>query len=199
MPQGKQPRKMVKRRTNKNPSSSRVPTSAIVYKGSLLPAPQDNITVTLYESASVSTDGAGTYSAQFGNNPSSARNWTEYSTAWAEYRVIGIRFRYNNNSVCNTSTLLGINGYHGIVHGFPTVPTTLVQMVSTGVTKPWNAFRSFTREWRMSSSDEASFITVGSPAATTDTLIMLGLNGTISTLYGSLQIEYLVQFRTHAL
>jgi hypothetical protein len=198
MPQGKQPRKM-KKSVKRNPSSSKVPTSAIVYRGSLQPAPQDNITVTMYESASVSTDGSGTYSAQFGNNPSSARNWTEYSTAWAEYRVLGVRFKYNNNSTCNTSTLLGINGYHGIVHGFPTVPTTLVQMVSTGVTRPWNAFKAFVREWRMSSAEEAEFITVASPAATTDTLVMLGLNGTISTLYGTLQIEYLVQFRTHTL
>lgn len=183
----------------KNPSSSQVSTSVAVYRGPLTPATVDNITVTMYESASISTDVTGSISAQFGNNPSSSRNWSEYSTSWTEYRVLGIRYRFNNNSVCNTSTLLGTNGYHSIVHGVPVVPTTTSQAVGVGLSRPWNIFRSFVREWRMSSTDEAAFIETSSPASTTDTLFLFALNGTASALYGTLQIEYLVQFRSHAL
>ena len=153
--------------------------------------------MTLFDNATVSSSAAGAISASFNNNPSAAANFTELSTSWMEYRVLGMRLKYNPNNIVNTATLLGFNGYHSIIHGAVVSPTTLAQASSTGISKPWNAFTRFTREWRMSEIDEAAFLQTSAPSSTSDVLVLFAQNGSISQYYGNIEIEYLVQARSH--
>jgi len=176
-----------------------VPFGATEYKGPLNNPHQDSTMITLIEDDSVSSDAAGKIAGQFGNNPSSTANWTEVSTSWAEYRVLGVRFRYGPIYTSNTTTLAGGSGYYMHVHGNPTVPSTLAGAASTGVARRWNIFRPFTSEWRMADSLEAEWQSTAAPASTTACMYLYMQNSTISTLYGNLLTEYLVQVRTHSL
>lgn len=177
-----------------------VPTSAIEYKGPIrLPSNDQNV-VSLFDNATISVSAGGAVAATFNNNPSSARNWTEMSTSWAEYRVLGIKFKYNPILAVNTATAVGFSGYNSIIHT-PTAPTvtTLAQAAATGASRPWNAFRPFVRTWRMSEASESVFVPCGAPGTTSQCLTLYAEGGGISIYYGNIEIEYLIQFRTHAL
>jgi hypothetical protein len=179
-------------------TAKHVAFGATSYGGPLTQVNYDSITVTLFDNATISASAGGSILANFGNNPSSAANWTEMSTSWDEYRVLGIKFSYDPNNVVNTATLSGFNGYNMIVHGPSTSsPGTLAGAASTGVAHRWNAFRRFTREWRMSEVAESTFIDTSSPTTTSDALQLYAVNGTATQYYGNILIEFLVQFRTH--
>lgn len=175
-----------------------IPTNATFFRGPL-DTTDDSTVVTLYLNATVTASAGGVVSGVFNNDPSNARNWTEYASSWYEYRVLGIRYKYDPNNVVNTATLNGFNGYHSIIHGLANiVPTSLAQAASTGISKPFNAFKPFQREWRMSDTEESVFGSVAAPAATSNTLIVYAENGTANNYYGNISVEFLVQFRTHA-
>jgi hypothetical protein len=158
----------------------------------------DDTVVTLYDNATVTASAGGVISAAFNNNPSGAANFNDYSDAWDEYRVLGIKFSYDPNNVVNTATVNGFNGYNMIVHApVATTPVSLADAASTGVSNRWNAFRRFVREWRMSEVSEAVWITTSAPVTTSDTLLLYSSGGTASNYYGNILIEYVVQFRSH--
>lgn len=177
-----------------------VPTSAIEYKGPIRLSSNDQNIVSLFDNATVSVSAGGAIAATFNNNPSGARNWTEMSTSWSEYRVLGIKFKYNPILAVNTATATGFSGYNCIIHT-PVAPTitTLAMAASTGASRPWNAFRPFVRTWRMSESSESVFVATSAPGTTSQTMSLYAEGGGVSIYYGNIEIEYLVQFRTHAL
>jgi hypothetical protein len=148
----------------------------------------------------LTTSVAGVISQAFNNDPSTARNWNEMSTSWAEYRVLGIRYRFNPLFTVNTNTINGLTGYAGVVHGLnATVPSTLASAASTGVASIFNGFKPWTREWRMSDSVESHFVRTDSPAATSSTLFLYCESGTATATYGHVMTEFLVQFRSKIL
>jgi hypothetical protein len=152
------------------------------------------------DNATVITSAGGAILSNFGNNPSNARNWTEMSTSWAEYRVLGIKISYDPIAVVNTATAPGFSGYQSMVHSLSAPnPVTLAQAASTGVAKPWNAFRKFTREWRMTDVEEATFQPTTSPSATAYAFTLYAEGGGVTQYYGNILIEYLIQFKVHAL
>jgi hypothetical protein len=177
----------------------RVPTGATSYFGPLNVARGDSAIITLYDNASVSSDITGTIAGRFNNNPSACRNWSEMSTSWGEYRVLGVVYNYMPIFSANTTAIQGFSGYHSVVHGTPTVPTTLSQAASDGNSRIWNPFRPFRREWRMSDITESQFILCSSPTLTSNCLDVLGLNASVSLVYGNIVIQYVVQFRVHNL
>jgi hypothetical protein len=199
MPNKKTP---VHRRNNNGKRSRqtpRVPTGATSYNGPLTVAMGDSAIITLYDNASVSSDVTGAIAGRFNNNPSGSRNWFEMSTSWGEYRVLGIRFTYMPLFANNTTALQGFSGYHSVIHGSPTVPTTLSQAASDGKSHIWNPWRTFVRTWRMSDVTESQFILTSGPSSTSNCLDLFGTNATVSMLYGNMTIEYVVQFRVHNL
>jgi hypothetical protein len=171
------------------------PPNVIAYTGPLIQSTNDETTVLLYDSVDISTT-ASSVSLRFDNNPSAARNWTEYSTAWNNYRVLGIRFRYMPANTVNTTGISGVPGYHAIVHGTVAAPTTLAQAASVGVSRPWQSFKPFVRDWRMQEVAEATFGLCSAPATTSNTLILFNSTNT-SQYFGAIMIEYLIQFKTH--
>jgi hypothetical protein len=196
---GSSPLKRPKRRVRVQRGSRNPAPDMVMYRGSLAPMKNDSTTVTLFDNATVITAAGGGITSAYNNNPSSSRNWTEYSTSWGEYRVLGIRFSYDNILAVNTATVNGFSGYQSIVHGVPGTPTTLAQAASTGIAKRWNAFRPFVREWRMADTGEAQFIDTSTPASNSNCLMLYAEGGGVTINYGNILIEYLVQFRTHNL
>lgn len=187
-----------KSRRNLNKILSPLP-SVIRYTGPIVTVPTDDTTVTLFDSFDISTTNASPLQLKFNNNPSSARNWTEYSTAWDQYRVLGIRFRYYPINTANTTAIPGQFGVQSIVHGTTPNVASLAQAMSTGLARPWNFFKSFSREWRMEEVNEATFGLTASPSATSDTLVLYASTASNTIDYGTVMIEYLVQFKVHSL
>ncbi len=174
------------------------PPSTISYKGPISVAPQDEISVTLYDSFDVSFSSSAAIVLKFDNNPSSARNWTEYSTAWNHYRVLGIRYRYYPSQPVNTSNN-PLFGVQSIVHGTAASPASLAQAMSTGVARPFQPYKAFTRNWRMQEIAEAAYVATSAPASTSNTLVIYGSQAGTGVDVGTVMIEYLVQFKTHTL
>jgi hypothetical protein len=178
----------------------RVPVGAIAYKGPIVFPDNDTTIVSLLDNATIIVSAGGALLANFNTLPTSSRNWSEYSTSWAEYRVLGIKFSYDPIAAVNTASAPGFSGYHCTYHGATApAPTTLAQAASTGVAKPWNAFKRFVREWRMQDPEEALFQPCASPSSTSYALTLYAEGGGVSQYYGNLLIQYLVQFRTHTL
>ncbi len=173
--------------------------SAIAYSGPVAIPLTDSTTVALLDSFPV-TAVAGTVSLVFNNNPSSARNWTEYSTAWNQYRVLGIKFRYFPlSNTPNGVTITGA-GYSSIFHGTAVAPTTLPTAASTGVAEPWSIFQRFVRNWKMQETNEATFVLTSAPASTSDAMLMFSNNiQAVGATVGFVEVTYLIQFKTHIL
>lgn len=192
-------RKNIRRRVRRKPMSmGSFPTSAIRYSGPLGPSRDDSTVVVMPLNASISSNGTGDISGTFNNNPSSAVNWSEYSTSWGEYRVLGVRFTYIPQFSANTTVVSGFSGYHGIIYGTSSLaPANLSEAAATGIARLWNPFRPFVREWRMSSVEQAAWVNTSSPALTSNCLTLYGQNGSFSILYGNMLIEYTIQFRSH--
>lgn len=195
-------KRMQSRRSNKRRGRGNVPSrvdpATIKYTGPLSDMNHDSIVITLYDNATVTANASGAISANFNNNPSNAANFNDQAASWDEFRVLGIKFSYDPNNVVNTATLSGFNGYNMIVHApVASSPATLAAAASMGVSRRWNAFRPFVREWRMSEVSEATWLDTTSPSSTSDTLLLFAVNGTVSQYYGNLLIEYVVQFRSH--
>jgi hypothetical protein len=176
------------------------PTSSTSYKGPIVMPSSDTTVQMLLDNATITVSAGGALLANFNNSPASARNWSELSTSWAEYRTLGVRYTYDPIATVNTTLYPGFSGYSSIVHGL-TAPaaTTLAQAASTGVARPFNAFKKFTREWRMTDPDESNFIPTSGPGTNSYTLSLYIEGGGVSIYYGNLLIQYLVQFRTHTL
>jgi hypothetical protein len=191
--------KQMRRRNglNRNPN----PDPGIIhYLGPLQPRNDDSSTVTLYNNVAVTMDGAGNYSAFVTNDPSASRNWTEYSTSWLEYRVLAVKITYFPSAVVNTATIPGFQGYQSVVHALTVgTPASLAQAASTGISKGWTSFRKFVRPWRMETSAEANFQLTSTPSATSQSHMLYAVAGGAAVSYGNIEIQYLVQFKTHSL
>jgi hypothetical protein len=169
-----------------------------MYKGPIVVPSTDEISVTLYDSFDVSLVLATQLQLLFDNNPSSARNWTEYSTSWKQYRVLGIRYRYYPSRPVNLAGEAGF-GVESIVHGTYAAPASLAQAMSTGRSRPWQPWKQFTREWKMQEVNEAIYTATGAPASNSHTLMLYASAPGSAVDVGTLMIEYLVQFKGHAL
>jgi hypothetical protein len=197
------PKFMRKKRTRSSlaryPNSLNPPSSTIIYRGPITYAPLDETSVVLFDSYDVSVVVATPYTASINNNPTSARNFSEYSTSWSHYRVLGIRFRYYPAAPVNTTATGSFFGVNSIVHGAVTTPASLAQAMSTGISRPWEVYKRFTRTWRMQEIGEAGYIPCGSPASTSTALQLYVASPGISQDLGTIMIEYLCQFKTHVL
>jgi hypothetical protein len=186
------------RRLSKRSVPSYVDPATVKYTGPLSDMNHDSTVITLYDNATVTANSGGAISAAFNNNPSGAANFNDMAASWDEYRVLGVKFSYDPNNVVNTSTVSGFNGYNMIVHApVASSPATLAAAASMGVSRRWNAFRRFVREWRMSEISEAMWLDTTSPASTSDTMLLYAVGGTASNYYGNILLEYVVQFRSH--
>jgi hypothetical protein len=171
--------------------------SLLVYKGAIpYNASETGITTILRDEFSLST-GAGTFiSANLDNNPSGTDNWAEYSTAWSEYRVLGIRFQFVPQYAVNTAAGATSPFAHSVLHmkAAPSI-VSYGQCNSYGDSRFSHITKPFSREWRMNSAEEATYLDCASPSLTAYVFTYYADSLTAATIYGILFRTYLVQFR----
>ncbi len=174
------------------------PASATLFRGVIPQRTSENGIIALLRLNATFSTGAGTsFVSNLDNNPSSADNWTEYSNAWTEYRVLGMRLEYEPIQVVNTTTVTAGPIVHSVLHG-PSISavTNYGQAFSYGDAKLGNTMRKYVREWRMSGTAESTYQLCLSPAATSLAFLSAAFGLTTATTYGYGFVTYLVQFRT---
>jgi hypothetical protein len=189
--------KQRKSKTNKDFLAA--PDAATVkYSGPIPTRTSENGIVSILRDEIEYNTGSGTsFVSILDNNPSGADNWSEYSTAWAEYRVLAIKLEYVPQYVVNTTNIASAPLVHSVLHTSTiTSPTGYSTALSIGDAKLGNTMTRFTREWRMQGVDEATWITTTAPAASSLAFTSSAFNATTGVLYGIGLITYLVQFRT---
>jgi len=172
--------------------------SATVYMGPVPQRTAENGIVALLREDAVFVSGSGTsFVSILDNNPSSADNWTEYSNAWGEYRVLAMRVEYEPVQIVNTAAVAAAPLVHSVVHQ-PSLssPGNYGQAFSIGDAKLGNTMRKHVRTWRMSGTAEATYQNTLSPAATSLAFVNSAFGLTTATTYGYAFITYLIQFRT---
>ncbi len=193
--------KQKQRRQNRGRGRKNFPVApssgALIYRG-IIPqnTAETGIVATLRDYVTFNT-GAGTgFNSQLDNNPSSADNWSEYSTSWSEYRVLGIRFEFVPQFSVNTTAVTTGPLVNSILHmaGAPS-NTTYATSLGYGDAKLGHVTKSFVREWRMTEVNEAQFISTASPANTAYVFIAYADSLTTGTAYGAIFRTWLVQFR----
>jgi hypothetical protein len=168
-----------------------------MYKG---PIPrnvsEDGIVAVLRDVVTFNTGAGTTFVSYLDNNPSSTDNWSEYSTSWAEYRVLGIRYEYSPTFLVNTAAVLTAPLATTVLHmkASPAI-ASYPQALSYGDSRLGHVTKKFSREWRMIGAEEGAWIDTAAPAGTAFTFAAYGEALTTALLYGTMVRTYLVQFR----
>lgn len=167
------------------------------YRGPIPTRTAENGAVVLLREIATLSTGAGTsFNSIIDNNPSGCDNWSEYSTSWSEYRVLGIRFEYVPQFAVNTAVVNVSPLVHCILHmkSNPAI-TSYPQAFSYGDSHLGHVCRRRLMEWRMSTPEEASFLDTNAPAGVAVAYTNYAEGLTTATQYGILFVTYLVQFR----
>jgi hypothetical protein len=194
------PRK-TQRRRNRNGGRLNFPPvprpSQLEYKG-IIPAnaAEEGIVSVLRDVATYSTGAGTSFVSYLDNNPSSTDNWSEYSTSWSEYRVLGVRFEYVPTFTVNTAAINSAPLAHSVLHmkATPAI-SSYPQALSYGDARLGHVNKRFTREWRMASAEEGTFIDTASPAGTAFVFTAYAEGLTAALTYGTLFRTWLIQFR----
>ncbi len=192
-----------KQRKSKNAKVSRnypsVPDpSTVSYRGRI---PTNNaesgIVMTLRRAVQITTNSSGIYSATQTWDPSGCDNWTEMSTTFDEYRVLGIRYEYCPAFTVNSASVGGGLICSSILHteSAPS-PGSITEAYSYGDSRVGSVFKPFTREWRMSDTNEADFNRTASTNSGQYTIHVYVDQAGASIAYGIMFVTYFVQFRT---
>jgi hypothetical protein len=156
----------------------------------------DGVTVNLRESAGISTTSGGSLIFTDTNIPNSAQNWTDFAGVWNEYRVLAIEYEYVPYFKVNVS---GVQDAPMVFTPLHTITTPTPSTYQTALAYGSPILRSLmTRckvSWRMTSVDEADYLSTAAPAADCTTVLLFAL-GNNSISYGVLFYTYLIQFRS---
>jgi len=188
-----------------NSTRSRIspPSAALIkYNGSVdLPLATTGIVANLHRAVSIQSNGSGVVSYIDTYDPSNCDNWTEYSTSWAEYRVLGIKYHYMPTYKVNTATTTTV------IQDAPVVFTKLHALTvpsPTNMSEAWaysdnGKVDSLMREkvvtWRMDDAFEAQFENTSATNTSVYTVMYQSYGASATITYGTMFITYLVQFR----
>ncbi len=174
------------------------PASQISYRGKIpTSSAESGIVMTLRRAYQVTTNGSGIYSATQTYDPSGCDNWTEMSTTFDEYRVLGIRYEYYPTFSVNTATVGGGLLCSSILHT-ETAPSpgSITEAYSYGDSRVGNVFKPFVREWKMTDTNEADFNKTSSTSSSQYAFHLYVDQAGASIAYGVVFVTYLVQFRS---
>lgn len=192
----KQRQKRNRRRNGKNFPPVPSP-SALMYKG-IIPynASETGIVAVLRDQFALSTGVGTSVSGNLDNNPSGTDNWSEYSTSWSEYRVLGIRFQFVPNFAVNTAAIATSPLVTSVLHmaSAPAI-VSYSQCFSYGDSQLGHITKPSIREWRMTEVAEANFIDCSAPGLTSYVYTYYADSLTAATIYGNIFRTWLVQFR----
>ncbi len=185
-------------RRSKEPNFPRVPrTDLMLYNGVIPTHNAESGTLVIMREVATLATGAGTsFNSILDNNPSGTDNWSEYSTSWSEYRVLGIRFEYEPQYPVNTAAVTTAPLVHCILHmkSNPAI-ASYPQAFSYGDSYLGHVSRKRIMEWRMTTPEEATFVDTSSPAGTAIAYTNYAEGLTTATQYGVVFVTYLVQLR----
>lgn len=171
--------------------------SALQYNGPIpANASEDGIVSVLRDVVAFNTGAGTSFVSYLDNNPSSTDNWSEYSTSWSEYRVLGIRFTYSPTYVVNAAAVQTAPFVTSILHmkSTPAI-ASYPQALSYGNSRFGHISKPFVREWRMIGAEEGAWIDTAAPAGTTFVFTAYSETLTTALLYGTMLRTWLIQFR----
>lgn len=186
------------KRQNNGKNFPAVPRPSLIeYKG-VIPynASETGIVAVLRDEFSLSTGVGTVISGNLDNNPSGTDNWSEYSTSWSEYRVLGIRFQFVPTFAVNTAAVATNSLVTSVLHmaAAPAI-VSYGQCFSYGDSKLGHITKPFLREWRMTEVIESQFVDCSAPALNSYTLTYYSDTLTAATIYGQIFRTWLIQFR----
>lgn len=186
------------RRGVNNKNFPPVPRASLLEYRGVIPAnaAEEGIVVILRDTATFSTGGGTSFTSILDNNPSGTDNWTEYSTSWSEYRVLGVRYHYAPTFAVNTAAVNSAPLAHAVLHmkSSPAI-SSYSNAVAYGDSRLGHVNKMFTREWRMASAEEGTFLDTAAPAPTAVTFTAYAEGLSTGLTYGVCFRTWLVQFR----
>lgn len=202
MPNGKSKGSRKKRggkRKNTNaelPSSAQAASMAIVSRAmrKVRGQTETDTTVCFYD-AIFTTSGAGVNNTVLGNSPSSVANWASLAAVWDEYRVLALRLKYVPYKFAGGSTVV-VQAPIVVVGDFDTATALTGYSLANQYSscKEYPGDRPFEYTILMSGSENAQFISTGSPANSFYIKPYTSGN-TVSLDIGRVHLMYVIQFR----
>jgi hypothetical protein len=187
-----------KQRSNNAKNFPPVPRPGLIeYHGPIpVNASETGIVAVLRDEFALSTGVGTVISGNLDNNPSGTDNWSEYSTSWSEYRVLGIRIEFKPAFSVNTAAVATNTFCSSVLHmaAAPSI-VSYGQCFSYGDAKLGHVTKPQTREWRMTETPEAAFIDCAAPTLSSYVYTYYADTLTGATIYGQIFRTWLVQFR----
>jgi hypothetical protein len=197
--------KKVKKQASKLASKAYGPANAATgYSGPMLPPSatkaDDMMTTRIVQRAIILSAATGSIAAQYNNQPNSSyTDWTNFSGAYAEFRVLAQRVRWepyyvnvlpSGTSLATGPAVLSVNRNAGI--GAPVNAALAFGLTESKIA---NISQRFLIDVRASTADEMLFGVTNGPSATW--IVNFNCDGVnvVPTAYGYLFSELLIQFR----
>jgi hypothetical protein len=183
-------------RDKSNPSSA-----VVVYRGPIhtsKPLASDTATVRLAVNFNVTGSSVG-YSGYAGTGGvTGSADWSRFAGIYDECRIMGMEMQYVPNAI-NCTQVVQSAGFTNVTNN-PTNPgpfTSLSQVIGYEDWRASNSGQPFRRVWRMSSTEEAQFVSTSSTPASQGWINIWFPNATTtgSAAYGFIIVTYVVQFR----
>jgi hypothetical protein len=194
----KKSKKNRKVKQKKSQAAKEWPIESQIYTGPARPGwtlhANHTTVMLLTDNLSLASTAGGVIADVFGSSPSSCPNWADTNTVWGEFRVLAMTIRFAPANRYSKSTTVCMPGVRVQDRRSATALASLDAGTSretaiiTNLEDPWRS------EMKMSGSEEAQFQAVSGPTS----LFWLKLYFTglsVSTTYGLIFAEYLVQFR----
>lgn len=193
---------MAKGKAGKN-KNTRIPSaSAVVYRGPVRTPNQatpNDVTVARLTGSFAAVNG-GPNGLQIAANTIQVKDtpdWPSFAAVYSEYRVLGMQLLFLPHFIGGSTAVVHAAGAGFSVHNADTaVLPTLQEVIQHANWKPFHTGKEYMAEWKMSSVEEADFI-----STTTPTNIQFGQlfatapTATSTGSYGSVILTYAVQFR----
>lgn len=191
---------MAKSKTGK--AGNKVSTTAVTYNGPIRTPnqaiPNDDIVVRVSGSFATANGGVNglvlsASTIQVKDTP----DWSSYAATYTEYRVLGMQILFLPHYIGGSTAVVQGAGAGFSVHNTDTaVLPTLQEVIQHADWKPFHSGREYKAEWKMSSTEEADFISTTSPSSVQlGQLYAVAPNATSTISYGIAILTYVVQFR----
>jgi len=157
------------------------------------------ITRNMVYATTVSSNAAGSIVQQFALAVTSLQEWVAMSNLFSEYRIMAARVRwipnYSGLSTASTPALSSMAVLTLIRDGTITTPASVLAALSIAPRVVSNIYSRMSLTYRMSGPLEASFHNTDAPAVGVATFCLNADLLTVSSAYGTLQADVMVQFR----
>jgi len=190
--------KKSKKNSKKRDSNANPPSSVVVYKGPIDPKgykqEAELFTVPFGLQVSVQSSVAGVTALVYSSSPASANDWAACQAIYDEYRVLAMKLKYFPSNRYSKTTTVCRPAVTYVDRDDTALPTSYGQSCK----KASSVIRSLEDPWteviRMNGQEDATFVTTAT-VVNAFSLKLYADGLTISTEYGMMFLEYLVQFR----